>query len=89
MWLNSVATKNSDMLPIGKTSSEPVDEDEDEEDEEEHEDDDSESREDDDSESREAEDSDIDSFTVNGPNFNRDLGEGPPRLANLTMDLSE
>ncbi|KAI9558359.1 hypothetical protein GHT06_015112 [Daphnia sinensis] len=81
MWLNSVATKNSDILPIGKTSSEPVEEDEDEEDEEEHEDDDS--------ESREAEDSDIDSFTANGPNFNRDLGEGPPRLANLTMDLSE
>lgn len=81
MWLNSVATKNSDILPIGKTSSEPVEEEEDEEDEEEHEDDDS--------ESREAEDSDIDSFTANGPNFNRDLGEGPPRLANLTMDLSE
>lgn len=101
-----MATKNSDILPIGKTSSEvclllsntscvvsglftcflllplqPVEEDEDEEDEEEHEDDDS--------ESREAEDSDIDSFTANGPNFNRDLGEGPPRLANLTMDLSE
>ena len=54
---------------------------EDEEDEEEHEDDDT--------ESREAEDSDLDSFTANGPNFNRDLGEGPPRLANLTMDLSE
>ena len=59
----------------------PVEDDEDEEDEEEHEDDDS--------ESREAEDSDIDSFTANGPNFNRDLGEGPPRLATLTMDLSE
>lgn len=61
----------------------PAEEEEEEEDEEEHEDDDS--------ESREAEDSDIDvdSFTANGPNFNRDLGEGPPRLGNLTMDLSE
>ena len=63
----------------------PVEEEDDEEDEEEHEDDESESRD-------EAEDSDIDvdSFTANIPNFNRDLGtDGPPRLGNLTMDLSE
>ena len=63
----------------------PVEEEEDEEEDEEHEDDDSESRD-------EAEDSDIDvdSFTANGPNFSRDLGaDGPPRLGNLTMDLSE
>jgi len=84
-WLNSIATKNNDIIPIGKTSSEPVEEEEDEEEDEEHEDDDSESRD-------EAEDSDIDvdSFTVNGPNFSRDMGgDGPPRLGNLTMDLSE
>jgi len=85
MKLNSIATKNNDIIPIGKTSSEPVEEEEDEEEDEEHEDDDSESRD-------EAEDSDIDvdSFTVNGPNFSRDMGgDGPPRLGNLTMDLSE
>lgn len=37
-------------------------------------------------------DIDVDSFSApNGPNFNnRDIGaEGPPRLGNLTMDLSE
>ena len=106
MKLNSIATKNNDIIPIGKTSSEvitlpiviynsdpitlhlifqPVEEEEDEEEDEEHEDDDSESRD-------EAEDSDIDvdSFTVNGPNFSRDMGaDGPPRIGNLTMDLSE
>lgn len=80
--LNAIATKNSDIVPIGKTSSEPAEEEEDEEDEEEHEDDDS--------ESREADDSDDVDFSGNGPNFNRDsVTEAPPRLGNLTMDLSE
>jgi hypothetical protein len=35
-------------------------------------------------------DVDVDSFSANGPNFNRDIAtEGPPRIGNLTMDLSE